>query len=122
MLRLNERPKVGRALAAASVWKWVWPETVGQGAFAQSRTFRLAIRVPDNGHSLSAIFPISPSPIGHFEKEQLGTDFGKAKPAGVRQRDQGGEVPASRSFPRMPRRAVRDEKGKVLHRYSGVKG
>ena len=26
MLRLNERPKVGRALAAASVWKWVFLE------------------------------------------------------------------------------------------------
>ena len=65
---------------------------------AHIRTFRLAIRAPNSGHSLSAIFPVSPSPIGHFGKEQLGTDFGKAKPAGVRQRDRGGEVPARRSF------------------------
>lgn len=46
--------------------------------FAQTRTFRLAIRAPNNGHSLSAIFPVSPSSIGHFGKKELGTDFGKA--------------------------------------------
>jgi hypothetical protein len=62
-------------------------------AHAQTRTFRLAIRAPSNGHSLSAIFPVSPSPIGHFGKEQSGTDFGQAKPLGVRQRDQGGRCP-----------------------------
>ena len=54
-------------------------------ASAQTRTFSLAIRAPNNGHSLSAIFPVSPSLIGYFGKEELGTDFGKAKPAGVRQ-------------------------------------
>jgi len=63
-----------------------------------------AILATDNGHSLIAIFPVSPSPIGHFGKEQLGTDFGKAKPAGVRQRDQGGVIPARRSFAGMLRR------------------
>jgi len=62
-------------------------------AVAQTRTFRLAIRAPSNGHSLSAIFPVSPSPIGHFGKEQSGTDFGQAKPLGVRQRDRGGRFP-----------------------------
>lgn len=62
-------------------------------ASAQTRTFRLAIRAPSNGHSLSAIFPVSPSPIGHFGKEQSGTDFGQAKPLGVRQRDRGGRFP-----------------------------
>lgn len=66
-------------------------------ALAQRQTFRVAIRVPNNGHSLSVIFPVSPSPIRHFGKEQLGTDFGKAKPACVRERDRGGEFPARRS-------------------------
>eukprot|EP01037_Dinobryon_pediforme_P029478 gene29478-33128_t len=37
----------------------------------------LAIRVPDNGHSLSTIVPVFPSPCGHLGKEQSGTDFGK---------------------------------------------
>ena len=69
----------------------------GVSANAHTRTFRLAIRATNNGHSLSAIFPVSPSPIGHFGKEQLGTDFGKAKLAGVGQRDRGGEIPAGRS-------------------------
>jgi hypothetical protein len=68
----------------------------GHSASAQTRTFRLAIRAPNNnGHSFSAIFPVSPSPIGYFGKEKLGTDFGKAKLAGVRQRDRGGETPRS---------------------------
>ncbi len=62
-----------------------------------TRTFNLAIRAPDNGHSLSATFPVSPSPIGYFRKEQSGTDFGKAEPAGVRQRDRGDKIPAGRS-------------------------
>jgi len=60
-----------------TVCNWVWPEAVGQGVFAHNRTFRIAIRVADNARSLSALFPVSPSPIGHFGKEQLGTDFGK---------------------------------------------
>jgi hypothetical protein len=68
---------------------------------AHTQTFRLAIRAPDDGHSLSTIFLVSPSPIGHFGKEQLGTGFGKAKPAGIRQRDRGGEIPAGRSFARI---------------------
>ena len=38
----------------------------------------------------------SPSPIGPFGKAQLGTDFGKAKPAGVRRRGRGSEIPARR--------------------------
>jgi hypothetical protein len=63
---------------------------------AQTRTFRLAIRAPNNnGHQFTAIFPVSPSPIGYLGKEKLGTDFGKAKPAGVRQRNRGGETPRS---------------------------
>lgn len=72
----------------------------GIGSSAQCRTFKLAIQAPNNGHSLSAIFPVSPSPIGDFGKEQLGKDFRKAKPAGVRHRDRGGQVSASRSFAR----------------------
>jgi hypothetical protein len=47
---------------------WVWPEAEGQGAFAQTQTFRLVIRAPNNGHSLSSIIPVSPSPIGYFGK------------------------------------------------------
>jgi len=61
---------------------------------AHTRTFTLTIRASNNGHSFSAIFPVSPSPIGHFGKKQSGTDFGKAKPAGIRQRDRSGEIPA----------------------------
>ena len=30
----------------------------GHSAYAQTRTFRQAIRAPDNGHSLSAILPV----------------------------------------------------------------
>lgn len=67
---------------------------------ADTRTFRVAIRAPNNGHSLSAIFPVSPSPIADFGKEHLGTNFGKATPAGVRQRDRGSDVPAKRSYSR----------------------
>jgi hypothetical protein len=62
-------------------------------AFAHTRTFRLAIRAPSNGHSLSEIFPFL-----RLRLAILGTDFGKAKAAGVRQRDRGGELPSSRSF------------------------
>ena len=54
----------------------------------------------NSGHSLSAIFPVSSSPIAHFGKEHLGTNFGKATPAGVRQRDRGSDVPAKRSYSR----------------------
>jgi len=38
-------------------------------AIAHIQTFKLGIRVPDNGHSLSAIFPVYPSPTGHFGRE-----------------------------------------------------
>lgn len=38
------------------------------GSSAHTRTFRLAIGAPHNDHSLSAIFPVSPSPIGHLGK------------------------------------------------------
>jgi len=68
-------------------------------ANAHKRTLGLAIRAPNNGLSLSGIFPVPPSPIGHFGNELFGTDFGKAKAAGVRQRDRGSEVPARRSRP-----------------------
>jgi hypothetical protein len=40
-------------------------------------------------------FPVKISDFGNLKS---GTDFGKAKPTGVRQRDRGGEVPARRSF------------------------
>lgn len=46
-------------------------------ATAHTRTFRLAVRARDNGHSLSPIFLVFPSPTDHFGKEQSGTDFGK---------------------------------------------
>lgn len=59
-------------------------------AFAQSRTFGLAIWALNNGHSLNAIFLFSPSPMGHFGKAQLGPDLGNTKPFGVRQRHRGG--------------------------------
>ncbi len=42
------------------------------GHVAHIRMFRPAIRDPDNGHSLSAIFPGSSSSTGYFEKEQSG--------------------------------------------------
>ena len=37
----------------------------------------MVIRAPKTAHSLNAIFPVSPSPTGHSEKEQSGTHFGK---------------------------------------------
>ena len=54
-------------------------QSIGRSAVAQTRTFRLAIRAPVNGHSLSAILPVSLYATGHFEKEQSGTDFGKGR-------------------------------------------
>jgi len=32
---MNERLKLGSEQGAVSVCKWVWPEAVGQGVFAQ---------------------------------------------------------------------------------------
>jgi hypothetical protein len=75
---MNDRLKSGSGEGDVNGRLWVRLEAGGQGVFAQTRTFRLAIRAPNNGHSLSAIFPVSPSPIVHFGKNELGTDFGKA--------------------------------------------
>lgn len=47
----------------------------GRSTYAHISTFRLAIQAPDNGHSLSAIFPVSPCSIGHFGKVQSGSCF-----------------------------------------------
>ena len=60
---------------------------------AHIRKFRLAIRAPDNGHSLSAIFPVSPPRTAHFAKEQSGTDSEKAGDPDDRWRDRPATVP-----------------------------
>lgn len=75
---MNEWSVSGSCKEPPYVVLWVLREGLGRGAFAYTRSFRLAIRAPDNGHSLSAICPVSPSSTGHFGKEQSGTDFGKA--------------------------------------------
>ena len=59
----------------------------------------MAIRAPETGHSLVVIFPVSPSPTGHFGKEQSGTDFGKVDAPNAYQRDHRGDCPAIGSFP-----------------------
>jgi hypothetical protein len=56
----------------------------GPTAHAHNWTLGIAIRAPETGRSLSAIFPVSSSPTGHFGKEQSGTDFGKASAPGDR--------------------------------------
>jgi hypothetical protein len=66
----------------------------GHSAFAQLRTPGVAIRAPDNGHSLSAIFPVSPCPTPHFGKEQLETDFGNESAPNGSSRDRLGDFPA----------------------------
>lgn len=74
--------------------------TSGMTGYAQTRTFRLAIRAPDNGHSLSAIFPVFPSHTGHFGKEQSGTGFGNAGARDGSRHDRLGDCPAKGSFVR----------------------
>ena len=71
--RPTSRPTDGSSLPAS-------PDPPPASGSAQMRTFRLTIRTPNNGHTFSAIFPVSPSTGGHFGKEQLGTAFGKAAP------------------------------------------
>lgn len=51
----------------------------------------------DDGRSLSAIFPASLSPTGHFGKEQSGTDFGKAGDPDDHWRGSRGGCPATDS-------------------------
>ena len=85
--------EVGSRKEAANDRTWVWPEAVGQGVIAQTRTLRLAIRAPDNGHSFSAIFPVSPFPKTHFGKEQSGTDFGKEAALDGSRREHPGDCP-----------------------------
>jgi len=58
----------------------------------------MAIRGPETGHSLSAIFPVSPSPTVHCGKEQSGTDFGKRGALDGSGRDRPGDCPAMGSF------------------------
>lgn len=50
-------------------------------ATAQSWPFEKMARAVATGRSFSADFPVSPSPLDSFEKEQSGTGFGKARPA-----------------------------------------
>jgi hypothetical protein len=70
------------------------------GSSAHNRTMGMAIRGPETGHSLSAIFPVSPFPTVHFGKEQSGTDFGKRGAPDGSSRDRPGDCPAMGSFPR----------------------
>ena len=60
---------------------------------SHTRTFRLTIGASDNGHSLSAIFPVSPPRTAHFAKEQSGTDSEKAGDPDDRWRDRPATVP-----------------------------
>ena len=72
------------------------------GSSAHTRTFGLTIQAPDNGHSLSAIVLIFPSPTGHFANEQSGTDFGRRGAADGSRRDRPDCCPAPRSQSRKP--------------------
>lgn len=54
--------------------------------------------MPKVGFSHRLDRPISPSPNSHFGNEQSGTCFGKAEPAGVRQRDRHSRIPVAGSF------------------------
>ena len=107
------------------------------GSSAHNRRMGMAIRGPETGHSLSAIFPVSPSPIGHFGKEQSGTDFGQAKPLGVRQRDRGGRFPPdvrlrdsvvsytslqTRLVPQKPRHTIRPKLSIFATRHCRLRG
>lgn len=77
----------------------------GEGEGGSSRptqTCRLAILTPDNDLSLSAIFPASPSPTGHFGKGQSGTDLGIASDPHDRWRGRRGGGPATGSISRTP--------------------
>ena len=62
--------EVGNANSGANGYIWVLSAPRCRAVPPTPGTFRLAIRAPNNGHSLSAIFPVSPAPIGHFGKEQ----------------------------------------------------
>jgi len=78
-----------------------------RSANAHTQTFRLAIWAADNGHSLSAIFPVSPSPTGHFGNEKSGTDFGKGGGSDGSRRDRPGECAAKGWFAGRIKRPLR---------------
>ncbi len=54
---MNECLKLGSGERNANVRFWVWPETVGQGAFAQCQTLGLQIGASESSHLLRAFFP-----------------------------------------------------------------
>ncbi len=47
---MNKRPILGSLRYATNVRNWVWPETVGQGAFAHTRTSRWAVATLESSH------------------------------------------------------------------------
>ena len=63
-------------------------------SFVHVRTFRLAIRAPNNGQLISAGIPDFPYQSGDFGTEQTVADLEKATPACGRQPDRGSGLPA----------------------------
>jgi len=78
--KMNERLKLESVDRAASVRFWVWAEGVERGASAHFRSLGMAIRAPKTGHSLSAIFAVSPSPKGHLGKSNREQILGNGVP------------------------------------------
>lgn len=58
----------------------------------------MAIRAPKTGHSLSAIFLVSPSPKGHFWKNNRKQILGNGGGLDGSRRDRSGDYPAIGSF------------------------
>jgi len=69
---------------------------------SHNRTLGLAIRAPDNGQSLSAMFCAFPPPTRHFGKEQSGTDLGKGDALDGSRRDPPSDYTAMGSFAGKP--------------------